>query len=51
MPESEPDPLRAGSSDDCLQAIVKTIKRMTIVMLKRFTKNPLLLMSILFDDP
>jgi hypothetical protein len=51
MLESEPVASRAGSSDDSLQAIVKTIKRMTIVMLKRFTKNLLLLMNILFDDP
>jgi len=43
--------LRAGISDDVLQAIAETIKRMTIVMLKRFTKNLLLSMSILFDDP
>jgi hypothetical protein len=49
--ESVPEPSRAGTSDDSLQAIVKTIKRMTIIMLKRFTKNPLLLMSILFDYP
>ena len=51
MPELEPEPSRAGISDDFLQAIAKTIKRMTIVMLKCFTKNLLLLMSILFDDP
>jgi len=43
--------LPAGISDEFLQAIVETIKRMTIVRLKRFTKNLLLLMSILFDDP
>ena len=51
VPELEPGPLPAGISDEFLQAIVETIKRMTIVRLKRFTKNLLLLMSILFDDP
>jgi hypothetical protein len=51
VPEVEPGPLRAGVSDDVLQAIVKTMKRMAIVMLKRFTKNLQLLMSIPFDDP
>jgi len=49
VPELEPRPSRAGTSDDSLQAIVKPIRRMTIVMLERFTKNLLLLMSTLFD--
>ena len=49
MPELELGPPRAGISDDFLQAIVKTIKRMTIAMLKRFTKNLLFLINILFD--
>lgn len=43
--------MRAGVSDDVLQAIVETIKRMTIVTLKRFTKNLQFLMSTPFDDP
>ena len=51
MPELAPGSSRAGTSDDFLQAIVKTIKRMTIVMLKCFKKNLLLLISMLFDDP
>jgi hypothetical protein len=51
VPELEPGPSREAISDDFLQAIVKTIKRMTIVMLKRFIENLLLLMSMLVDNP
>jgi hypothetical protein len=51
MPELESELSSAGISDDSLQAIVKAIRRMTIVMLKRFTKNLLLSMSIRYDDP
>jgi hypothetical protein len=50
VPELEPEPWGAGTSDDSLQAIVNTIKRMISVMLKRFTNNLLLLTSLLFDD-
>jgi len=51
VPELEPIPSRAGTSDDSLQATIRPIKRMTIAMLKRFTTNLLLMMSTLLDGP
>ena len=47
VPELEAEP----SFDDLLQATPKTIKRMTIVMLRHFIMNLLILMSMPVDNP
>jgi len=50
VPALEPRPLRAGTSDDSLQAIVRPIRKITSIIPKRFTQNLLLFVRILFDD-